>query len=431
MKYARFIWLLILVVLAGCRREEDQEFPQIAFLQPATGLSVSTFDTLQIAVKLSDNQALNECAVRVVNSNLVPVFAEVVVPLTGREDTVRMNYILNDTRVPSGTCYIEVRVSDGRNNARQFRQIQFTQLPRRLQGLCFVTTNQQNQSEIYRCDTTWQPQLLVPQTFAVSDIAVSSGWQQMYFSTFTAGVIRGEPLANAAGAWQYNVPQGPPETWRSLCDYNNKVWAAHYGGERITAFDEYGTMTYNVACSPGMRPYKLNCTGRYAIAAAHDASQTQKQLEVFDVLTGNAVQVYPLALDVQVIEPVDSVSVLVYGNAQGQGYVYLYNVLTNSAWQPYTLSSGMEIITACRINANAQLVSLENGAVMKFTLNPIGMVPWSLGVQPRKICYDPETNQVFIADGTTISRYDYATALFAGNFSTPLPVVDFELWHNR
>jgi hypothetical protein len=431
MRYARFTGLLLLVLLTCCRREEDQEFPQIVILQPSTGISVTAFDTLQLAIKVSDNENLTECAVRVVNSNMVPVFAEVVMPLSGREDTVRMNYVLNDMRVPSGTCYVEVRVSDGRNNARQFRQIQFTQQPRRLLGLCFVTTNAQNQSDIYRCDTTWQPQLLVPQTFSQGDIAVSSWWQQIYLSANNAGVMRAEPLAANAPAWQYNVPQGPPETWRSICVHNNKVWAAHYSGESIKAFDEFGVLTYNVACGPGMRPYKINCTGRYAIAAAHDASQTQKQLEVFDVLTGNAVQVYPLALDVKAIEPVDSVSVLVYGNEQGQGRVYLYNVLTNSAWQPYTLSTGMELITACRIDSNAQLVSLQNGAVMKFTLNPIGMVPWSLGVQPRKICYDPESNAVFIADGTTISRYDYATGLSMNFFSTPLPVVDFELWHNR
>ncbi|MCU0436156.1 MAG: hypothetical protein MUC87_22055 [Bacteroidia bacterium] len=425
------LWLLVLVVLWSCRRQNDEEPPRISFIQPAAGINVSAFDTLRLVIKVSDNEMLSECGIRVVNSALVPVFPEVVQSLSGREDTVRMNYVLNDARVPSGTCYIEVRVSDGPNNARQYRQIQFAEAPLQLLGLCYATQNTSNQTGIYRCDTSWQPQLISQQPGVCSDVAVSNWWQQVYMSTGNSGILRAEPLENTASSWQVNIPQGPPTAWSSIYEHNRRIWAAQFGDELIRAFDQAGTSVYNVACGAGMRPYKLGGTGRYVVAAEHDAPQAVKQLEVFDILTGAAIHFYPLTIDVVAIEPVDSVSVFVYGNSAGQGYAYLYNCLTNTAWQPYTIASGLEVRGACRVDGNTQLLSMSNGTVQKFTLNPLGMIPWLTATQPGKINYDVVNNQVFIADGTSIGIYQYTNAQWVRSINTTLPVVNFELWHNR
>ncbi|MCA6364952.1 MAG: hypothetical protein IM638_18120 [Bacteroidetes bacterium] len=430
----KFYALLLLgvVLIYSCRQENDEEPPRITIIQPATGINVSAFDTLRLVIALSDNERLTECGVQIVNSGMVPVFPEVVQPISGNQDTVYMNYILNDARVPSGTFYISVRGSDGRNNARQYRQIQFTEAPLEFIGLCYSGTLSPVQTGVYYCDTSWQWRLLSYPTGAGSDLAVSSWWQQAYLSTGNTGILRAEALNNTAFPWQVNIPQGPPTAWSSLYEHNRRIWAAHYGSERIRAFDQAGTSMYNVACGDGMRPYLLGGTDRYVVAAEHDAPQVVKQLEVFDMFTGSAIHFYPLSIDVVAIEPLDSVSVMVYGNSAGQGYMYLYNCLTNTAWQPYTFAAGVEVRAACRVDGNTHLVTVNNWMVQQFTLNPIGMTPYATVNDPGKIKYDVVNNQVFVGNGnSSIQVHSYPSGQLIRTITTGTPLLDFELWHNR
>jgi hypothetical protein len=418
-------------LLVSCNRSNDEQPPEITIIQPTSIINASTYDTLHLELKFTDNEQLTEYVVRVVNTSLVPVFPSVVQSLSGREQTVSLNYLLNDPRVASGNCYIEVQLSDGFNTVRKFTQLQFSQVPRALKGLCFVTQPQAFQTNVYRADTSWQLQQLAQYNHDFGDMALSSWWQQVYISGSNNGTLYSEPLSTEVSPWQITVPQGPPAAWRSLCEFDRRLWAAQYGDEKVRAFESNGVSAFNVSCGAGMRPYKIARTGRYAVTAEQDASATLRQVAVYDALNGGALQQYPIAIDVVDIVPNDSVSVFVYGNNAGQGYIYLYDCFANTIWQPYTLPAGTLLISACKVNSNTQLLSFTNGTISTFTMNPIGVIPWHTGSLAQVIRYDPENNFVFAAEGSFINIYNYSGAQLIQTVPAASTVVDFELWHNR
>ena len=418
-------------LLVSCNRSNDEQPPEITIIQPTSIINASTYDTLHLELKFTDNEQLTEYVVRVVNTSLVPVFPSVVQSLSGREQIVSLNYLLNDPRVTSGNCYIEVQLSDGFNTVRKFTQLQFSQVPRALKGFCFVTQPQAFQTNVYRADTSWLPQQLAQYNHDFGDMALSSWWQQIYISGSNNGTLHSEPLSTEVSPWQITVPQGPPAAWRSLCEFDRRLWAAQYGDEKVRAFESNGVSAFNVSCSAGMRPYKIARTGRYAVTAEQDASATLRQLAVYDALNGGALQQYPLSIDVVDIVPNDSVSVFVYGNNAGQGYIYLYDCFANTIWQPYTLPAGTLLISACKVNNNTQLLSFTNGTISTFTMNPIGVIPWHTGTLAQVIRYDPENNFVFAAEGSFINIYNYSGAQLIQTVPAASTVVDFELWHNR
>ncbi|MGL5889191.1 MAG: hypothetical protein ACRC3B_04865, partial [Bacteroidia bacterium] len=177
---ALLLVFLTLLFVVSCRQGNDEQPPEITILQPTSIVNASTFDTLHLELKFTDNEQLTEYIVRVVNTSLVPVFPSVVQSLSGREQTVSLSYLLDDPRVASGNFYIEVQLSDGFNTVRKFSQLQFTQLPRELKGFCFVTQPQAFQTAVYRSDTSWQPQQLAQYPHDFGDMALSSWWQQVY-----------------------------------------------------------------------------------------------------------------------------------------------------------------------------------------------------------------------------------------------------------
>jgi hypothetical protein len=429
MRIILFVFVLLSVLLS-CSRSSDEQPPEITILQPASIVNASTYDTLHLELKFTDNEQLTECVVRVVNTALVPVFPSVVQALSGREQTILLNYLLDDPRVASGNCYIEVQLSDGNNTVRKFSQLQFTQVPRALKGFCFVTQPQAFQTQVYRSDTSWQPQQFAQYNHDFGDMALSSWWQQVYVSGSNNGTLHGEPLSTQVSPWQFTVAQGPPSAWRSLCEFDRRLWAAQYGAEKVRAFESNGVSAYNVSCSAGMRPYKIGRTGRYIITAEHDASATQRQLAVYDAPAGGALQQYPLALDVVAIVPKDSVSVFVYGNNAGQGYIYLYDCLANTIWQPYTLPAGTVLLSACTVNSNTQLLSFANGTISTFTMNPVGVIPWHTGTPAQAVRYDYENNYVFAAEGTSINIYNFSGAQLIQTVAAGSAVIDLELWYS-
>ncbi len=430
MRVVLFFCVTVFIHLS-CNRSSDEQVPEITILRPTTIINAATFDTLHLELKFTDNEQLTEFVVRVVNTSLVPVFPSVVQSLSGREQTVSLNYLLDDPRVASGNCYIEVQVSDGFNTVRKFTQLQFTQVPRELKGFCFVTQPQAFQTNVYRCDTLWQPQQLAQYNHDFSDMALSSWWQQVYVSGFNNGTLHSEPLNAQVSPWQITVPQGPPAAWRSLCEFDRRLWAAEYGAEKVRAFESNGVSAFNVACSAGMRPYKIARTGRYTVTAEQDASAAQLQLAVYDALAGGALQQYPLAVDVVDIVPNDSVSVFVYGNYGGQGFIYLYDCFANTIWQPYTLPAGTVLVSACKVNSNTQLLSFTNGTTSTFTMNPVGVIPWHTGALKQVIRYDAENNYVFAAEGAGIGVYNFSGAQLVRTISASSTVLDIELWYNR
>ncbi|MGL5891151.1 MAG: hypothetical protein ACRC3B_14780, partial [Bacteroidia bacterium] len=262
-------------------------------------------------------------------------------------------------------------------------------------------------------------------------MALSSWWQQVYVCGSNNGTLHSEPLSTQVSPWQFTVPQGPPAAWSSLCEFDRRVWAAQFGSEKVRAFESNGISAFNVACSPGMRPYKIARTGRYVVTAEHDAPAAQKQLAVYDALAGGALLQYPLALDVVAIVPKDSVSVFVYGNIGGQGYIYLYDCFANTIWQPYTLPAGTILLSACEVNSNTQLLSFANGTVSTFTMNPVGVIPWHTGTPAQVIRYDAVNNLVFAAEGSSVAIYNFSGAQLIQTVPAASAIIDLELWHNR
>jgi hypothetical protein len=122
--------IIFLVVIASCRKKQDETYPAISFQAPATNTSFNVLEPVNFKVIASDETKLERITVSLLNGAYLAVAPSATLTCDVNEETFEDYIIPSDIHLPSGTYYLKAVAYDGFNEKVAYREIILNEVPR-------------------------------------------------------------------------------------------------------------------------------------------------------------------------------------------------------------------------------------------------------------------------------------------------------------
>ncbi len=421
------LWLIFVVLLHSCRKE-DTVLPELEWIAPNGSLQLAVIDTIEVHVKLRDNEGLNRCRIQLLDENMIPAIPAQEQQLSGVEDEVRMDYVVGDIRLTSGLYYFMAEVRDEAGNTnRGYRSVQLTEFPKQLKGFFTAHYPQANTLTIYRVDSTAAPMLWKTENSDFGDMAVSAWWQQVYACGDVYGKLNAFSIDGSAPEWSKSPTVSTSSFWSALFVKDRLLYTGWNGPEQFRSFDNAGTQQATYPMLNLHRGVVMCRTSGYVYTVQKEISTGQSWMVVYAVSGGTVAQC-PLNMEVTELFPRNDDEVYLVGNAAGQAELKIYERISNGTWTPVSLANG-SVNCAEQISSNTLLLGHSDGNVYRFEYNPLGVQLHLPGVTAQQIRYDVIGNSIYVASGASVLNYNGSSLIQSWNYAAP--VLDLELWYNR
>ncbi|MCX6312886.1 MAG: hypothetical protein NT084_14780 [Bacteroidetes bacterium] len=428
MKKAFFSFFIFSFLFFSCKKSHDEEMPIINIVSPVNGFQGNVNGLIHVNIHVSDNMALENMHVQLVNTSMIPVLPMVSLTPSGKSYDAVFDYSINNFRITSGNYYLEVDVSDGTNTARAYINIYVNGIPKALNGFFAATIPTPGTVDVYKCDTSWTASLFSSAPSDFTDIAVSDYWQQVYVNGSFSGPLKATSIDGSTFGFSISSIVGSVPYWGPLSVKDSRLWVTYRALNQFKSLDQLGSSNFTGNSDFGFYPKHILQNENRIFIEQKDISSSNVRMVVFST-AGGGLQETPMGVDAIEMFAKDVDNVYVIGNSLGQGHILLYDFLTNGFWEPISLPVGTTT-SATQIDANTLLIGMSNGSIYKFTYNPVGLLTWTSGINPTQIRYDEVNAEIYAAEGTNVKIYNLNPFSLQRTVLLPDSVRDLELWHN-
>jgi len=140
--------ILVLLWLSSCNEDEDENPPRITIESPFENQIFSSTDTIEASAVITDNEQLTSVELELLDLEFNQVAVKQSYPASGSTFNFGQLFAIDTPELPTGDYYLAFRANDGRNVGSAFVKIRINAIPRELEGV-LVLTSQNNQSYIY------------------------------------------------------------------------------------------------------------------------------------------------------------------------------------------------------------------------------------------------------------------------------------------
>jgi hypothetical protein len=140
--------ILILLSLSSCNDDEDENPPRITIESPFENQMFSSTDTIEASAIITDNEQITSVELELLDLEFNQVAVKQSYPASGSTFNFGQLFAIDTPELQTGDYYLAFRANDGRNVGSAFVKIKINAIPRELEGV-LVLTSQNNQSYIY------------------------------------------------------------------------------------------------------------------------------------------------------------------------------------------------------------------------------------------------------------------------------------------
>ncbi|MBK9422395.1 MAG: hypothetical protein IPN44_15315 [Flavobacteriales bacterium] len=398
MRYQRsMVWAAMFgLFAAGCKKEPVDEPPRISITSPTENFSFNVPDTLQVTVTVSDDHAVTQVTVSLLDANNVQVVAGVSAVPPGGQGTITLALPVLSQQLGTGAYKILATASDGNTSAKQLLPVQLNGVPLRLRAVYSVTQQGPSMLALYRTDSLGQTVLATSWSMDYGGAALSSSGQELYVAGGISGAFQAWDVDNLTPVWQRPNQSSLGYPWFTSLDVgaDGRVLLGAQDGtlRSLNAVNGNGGA---VAYLPvGFHAVQSITAGNLLVSVIANPITLEKRLGTFFASSGALAEDQVLTVDPVAVLPRDEQHVLLFGNAAGHGLVQDRTLSGASYWEPYTWST--PVTAAVRIGTGVWAVALQNGELHRFTYAGPSSLPIASGMQIQQLAYD-EANGILYA----------------------------------
>jgi len=420
--------IVALLVLSVSCRKFDNDPAEITIISPLPGTVFMPGDTIQVEANLSDDDDLGTLTIKLLNQSYTPVSHQDYYALNYM-DTYHLSqpYVIDDLFLESGTYFITVSVSDGSEDANEYRVIEIHELPKTREAVYFLTRPDTMNLNLVELDSLGQlvNRLTIPGDYAES--AINSRYHELivsgqygyynHYDLHTYSNIFSEPPYNGSGP-----------SFLNLFFYNNLTYVSYYDG-RIRAFDMNGSVKFNSAQPVYYQPGALCANSKYVFAEAFYTGQSERRLVVINNPSGVARQEYNLDAEIATILSTGENEVMIFGNKNGDGKIFSYHVVNNDADDLHTMP-GITIYGALMIDADNYALATQNG-LYSFQVSNNNLIPVDVNRPSYGIEYDEVNGILFSASGKEVRQYAFPSPQVMNTSMASDSVMDIRILYNK
>ena len=136
-----FIGFFFFVCFFSCQKKDNSP-PDVTINTPLNYSSYQLPTSITITGEISDNQALNELEISVIDDDLIPIISTIYLDVTGKSYSFNETIQVNNSLISSGIFYIRVKAIDVEENfSTSYVTINLSEIPRELSGIYTVTSS--------------------------------------------------------------------------------------------------------------------------------------------------------------------------------------------------------------------------------------------------------------------------------------------------
>lgn len=415
----------LLIAITSCK-EKDEERPQVAISFPGDGASYSVKDTILVGIEASDNVNLELVQAKLtdqegrLSSTIASAHPE------SRSYTGTLSIIIEDKYLASGSYWVNVKVSDGDNERSTYVSVNVVEFPRERRAIVALTGSAN--VSVQRVDSLGSIAPLISLGHDGSAVCINNRQDQALVIGDIDGTISSVDLVNGGLEWENTWPDQPPAPAFSAatCDDSDLLISAY--GHLILGYDEFGSLILNKETTVAYRPEEIVTVGEQIIVEQRQSGTTDHFMFYYNRASAAVQNQILVPMDVVAICPFDEVSVLIFGNDNGQARVFQYSFFENAIWEPRTLEPGT-VIDAVKSNGNTYFIAQSDG-IYAYTFSPNFLNHIVPSVVSTGLRFDTDRGVLLSSSSNEIQEYSGSGTLIATH-QFPEDVVSFDLHYTK
>jgi len=419
---------VLLVLSSSCKKMEDDP-AVITIISPVAGSVFTAGDTITVEATMTDDGSLGTLSIKLLDQSYTPVDHQQNLALNDLS-TYHLNqeYVIANLNLESGNYFLAVTVSDGDEDANEYRSIVIHALPKTREAVYLISRPDTMNVNVTELDSAGQliPRLTIPGDYVES--AINSKFNELMVSGYRYGYFNQydlETFSNISSEPPYN---GSGPSFLDLYLHENLSFISYYDGH-IKAFDRLGAVKFTSAQPVFYQPGALCVNSKYIFAEAFYPGPGDRKLVVINYPSGVARDEYNLGADISDIISTGDNEAMIFGNNNGDGKIFSYHVLNNDADDLHTLF-GIIIFGAVAIDADNYAVATQNG-LYSYQASNNNLIPVDVSRPCYALEYDEVNGILFSASGKEVRQYAFPTSQVLNTTTVQDSVLDVRILYNK
>lgn len=411
--------LLLGLLLAGCRKEPENEPPHITIIAPTENFSFTVPDTLSITVSFSDDHAVRQLTATLLDHNNIPVVQGVSATTAADQGTITLELPVLAEQLESGTYKILATASDDELSSRQILPVHLNGVPVRLRAVLTFTSPSPDALTMYRTDSMGQTAQVASWPIDFGGATVSAAAQQIYVAGGVTGPFRALQADGLAEVWQLANQSALGFPWFTGVDIgtDGRILSGTSDGTLRSLIASNGTGGIVAHLPTDYQALQSTTVGDLLVCIMEHRITHEKRLGTFFNGSGELAESHMLTLDPVVMLPLDAGRVLLFGNSNGSGMVQRMTVSGGSYSDLYTWPTSLS--AASPAGAGVWAVALANGQLRNFTYPNTGSLSLLDGMPIRQMDLDRANGVLYAAGDGQLRAIDPQTGIVLGTWSVP------------
>lgn len=392
---------LILLCLNSCRKEKEAVPPVIVIESPGQGSSYNAGEIIRVKGTVDSQTELQSLTIRLVNIDIVSVATAGNPPFTG--NSVAFNAVIEiPLTLQSGKYYIEVAAANSENDSKKFQDVIISSA-QTVRTDYVVVTDQALGTSLFKGDSIPASYNLVQNFIGKYSSSSTESGNDILGLTFTDHDFVAFSLKNNTVAWELPGFNSSEPTYSNVNHYNQKLYISHFQDGVVKAYDVNGIPGFNSLSPASFKPVKTFVWNSYLITENSSSVGSQSnRLTVNYLATGSPKQEALVDFSIVDVAEKNTDELLVLGNKDGRAQLRLYSLANNTLSSVVSLPAE-KLVDVVKISEDDLLISTKS-QIFTYRISTNSLVPY-LGLPHSVLDYNPESEELFVGSGKTLTIY--------------------------
>lgn len=432
MKKYLYFFIIFSLLFSACKKsEEDLSAPSIMVFSPSLNQPFAVGDTIKIEAKITDDISIEKIIISVLDKlKNSEVLSAITYTNCGKEKYISCNIIINNNLIESDLYYITIVASDISNSKHYYIPIYIRGLSRELQGIIYLSEENNNTTEIWQIDTLGVnlKRATIPGDYSLSEI--SSKYQLLFVAGEFTGKLNAIDLQDNTVLWSLANQTNNTLPWFYSINFTQNTLFVGTQNSAITGYSTTGMAIRAYSSTTTWHATKIIETEGRIIAQTQSVATASPKLMQFYSSSANYILEQDIPFLITNFFSLNTENILLVANQNERGCVYSYNFLLHSM-STICESTTDKIIDAIQINSSEFLI-LTTQQVLKLDLSQQNnLYSISTVSDGKQLLFDEISNQFFVVKNQEIATYSFTSGMLKNTISTTKPIAHAHLLYNR
>lgn len=431
----KFLYIIFVVFLISCSKDKDDISPVITINSPISMQQVNEGDIIQISGTITDDQNIESVTISLRDNQNTPVLTRITKTpdKTGvRSYTINIPYSFDNLQMEGGQYDFKITAYDGENMSEKYIPIRYEESEKFREGI-FVIGNSGNFASVYLVENNFNSSFYRNISGDFMGAALDPYNQQLINVSKMIGSISATGLEFGNELWSVPVLGNPPTPfYTGFYYYDQHIYLGKRNGG-VQGYDRNGNPDFTAGTSVNyfMESAFIHDDEYFIMEEQGIVSGSSGSISLAWLYSGDVIQHTAINSDIKgMYSSIGNTVVLLANDASLNAEILFYDVLTGGINSPFNISSLGKIDDCLEISNGVYLIA-ATGNLTLVDINSFSTFGYLLGVPAEKIWIDKLADELYVANGSLLTIYDFSDRTIKGTYTHTESIKEVVFWYNK